>query len=178
MPQYVAVGGSPASCPMWSLAPISPAGIKTESSNDEKDVAVRSINGNPVSRSSFAILPKLVRRIWCPQPSDRVQYIRGRPGAIVSRIEKGRVSSSIPVWPANDLISCSNRLLHCWRCLCRSNRIPKLGSSRTARNVVIDVRCSGLTTRQNQNQTKPTKNSTKGKHGGENATNRTRNSRS
>jgi hypothetical protein len=178
MSQYVSVSWPAPSCPVWALISISPPGVKAEARNHEKDMAASSVNGNPASGAAVAVFPKLIRGVWCLQPSDRVQNIRGRSGAIVSRIVKRLVPSSITVRPANDLISRGNRLSHNRRCLRRSNRVPKFCSSGSSRDIMIDVRCSGLATRKDNDQTQPTENSTKIQHGPERATNRSRNSRS
>jgi hypothetical protein len=86
--------------------------------------------------------------------------------------------SSITVGPADDLVAGSDRLLHNRRGVNGSNRISKLGRSGPSRNVAIDVWRGCFATGKNQTQNQATANSTKGQHGRERATSRSRNSRS
>jgi hypothetical protein len=112
MSQHVSISRTAVHCPMRSVAAISPPSIKPEAGNDEKDVTPRGVNGDPPPRPFIPIFPKLVRRVWRLQPANRVQNIRGRTGAIVSRIVKRSVASAIPIRSTNDIISGSNCLLH------------------------------------------------------------------
>jgi hypothetical protein len=88
------------------------------------------------------------------------------------------VSSSITIRPADDLISGRDRLLHRWRCVGGSNRVPELCGRGPPRNIMVDVGRRCFTTGEQNNQTEPTENSTKRQHGREPATIRSRNSRS
>jgi len=88
------------------------------------------------------------------------------------------VSSSITIRPADDLISRGDRLLHHRRCVGGRNRIPELCGRGPPRNIMVDVGRRGFATGEKNNQTEPTENSTKRRHGRERATNRSRNSRS
>jgi hypothetical protein len=107
-----------------------------------------------------------------------MQDIRGCSGAIVSGVVEGCMPSSITVGPADDLIAGSDRLLHNRRGVNGSNRISKLGRSGPSRNVAVDVWRGCFTAGKNQTQNQATANSTKGQHGRERATSRSRNSRS
>ncbi len=88
------------------------------------------------------------------------------------------MSSSITIRPADDLISGRDRLLHRWRCVGGSNRVPELCGRGPPRNIMVDVGRRCFTTGEQNNQTEPTENSTKRQHGRERATIRSRNSRS
>jgi hypothetical protein len=178
VPPYVSVGWPAVSRPVGTVSPVSPSGIETETGNDEKNVSASRVNCDPASWAVISILPKLVRRVRSLQPPNRMQNIRGCPGAIVSGIVKGCMTSSIAIRPADDLISRCNRLLHNWRSVRGRNRISKLSRSRPSRNIAIDVGRRCFATGKNQTQNQPTANSTKGRHGRERATSRSRNSRS
>ena len=88
------------------------------------------------------------------------------------------MSSSITIRPADDLVCRRDRLLHHWRRVGGSNRIPELCGRGPPWNIMVDVGRRGFTTGEKNNQTEPTENSTKRRHGRERATNRSRNSRS
>src|ERR1700751_753605 len=88
------------------------------------------------------------------------------------------MAPSVTIGPSDDLISRSDRVLHNWRCVRWSNRVSKLRGGRPSGNITIDVRRGCFATGKNQTQNQPTTNSTKGQHGRERATSRSRNSRS
>jgi four helix bundle protein len=88
------------------------------------------------------------------------------------------MSPSITIGPADDLISRCNRLLHNRRSVRGSYGVPELSRSRPSRNITINVWRRCFATGKNQRQSQPTENSTKGQHGRESATSRSRNSRS
>jgi hypothetical protein len=82
--QYVPVGRPAVRCPVGTVSTIPPSRIEAEAGNNQKNMSTRRVNRDPVSWAMFPILPKLVRRVGCLQPPNRMQDIRGCSGAIVS----------------------------------------------------------------------------------------------